>query len=438
MVYLSQINNLFLKFHSRNWFKWREESMRRKHSAEKEKTLEATALTSNVRVQHKNGVTTIHLGSNPSKPQLDGPLKKLTSHDNRRQSQDKVTGLSGHGYVNKSFSVDKSDQICSDVFEVIELKCNNNNNSINQNLHTSQQQQVNKIVPQALILQHNDLTANEWDDFLAHINPIDLDHWRSTNITRKIISIIRAPLLFGSIITIPVVDHDRNRNNWCRLLNTIHCITIPLIITLLIQFIADENYSLFGLPLPVLSLIPGVILAAVVLKTTSAHKAPECHPIYAYVGFAMSIVWIYMLATEIIGLLKTVGIMFSMTDTAIGLGILAWGNSLGDIVANISLAEAGYPRMALGASIGAPLLNLLLGFGLSFTISLKPGESAVIEYSPTITLLCSTLAFMLLAVMFSTLSPPEKSKKLFGYLLIASYGVYFALAVCLEYKFINF
>lgn len=286
----------------------------------------------------------------------------------------------------------------------------------------------------------NNILISEIDDLLVHINPINWQHWHRKGIVNKAIDIIRAPLLFATIITVPVVDNDKEMSNWCHLLNSIHCLTVPFSIGCLIQATNPpsignfNNYTL----LPITTLLIGLILSFIVYKMTSLNQPPKYHFVFAYVGFMMSVLWIYTLANEIIGLLKTVGIMFSMTDTAIGLGILAWGNSLGDIVANISLAEAGYPRMALGASIGAPLLNLLLGFGLSFTFNLKPGEYAEIEYSPTITLLCSTLALILLSIMVSTLIPPEKSRKNFGYLLIAGYGVYFALAICFEYRIINF
>ena len=36
-----------------------------------------------------------------------------------------------------------------------------------------------------------------------------------------------------------------------------------------------------------------------------------------------------------------------------------------DLVSNIGVARAGYPNMAASACIGAPLLNILLGLGLS-------------------------------------------------------------------------
>tara|TARA_R110002050_G_scaffold184639_2_gene318263 strand:- start:489 stop:689 length:201 start_codon:yes stop_codon:yes gene_type:complete len=53
-----------------------------------------------------------------------------------------------------------------------------------------------------------------------------------------------------------------------------------------------------------------------------------------------------------------------------GLTILAWGNSVGDMVADITVAKKGFPSMALAATYGGPLFNLLLGFGIAITFEI--------------------------------------------------------------------
>lgn len=417
----------------RNWFKWREESLRRRQKIQKEKIVESTPINSkgysNSRQQLKqqeqlNHVTTIHLGQESFESSADEKIPLELRIYSSQQTND--SKLESCAYANEAFVLD-STELGGDKSK---LKQHNERPDVDTKSGLD-------MVP-VLLKYNDDLTTNEWDDFLSHINPIDSKNWPLMSFSAKIFSILRAPLHFAARITVPVVDQDKKINNWCRLLNSLHCITVPLTLTTTTRTNWIENLNLFGIPFPVLILIPGTILAAFVLKTTKSSEPPKYQAVFAYFGFIMSILWIYLLATEIISLLKTVGIMFSMSDTAIGLGVLAWGNSLGDIVANVSLADAGYPRMALGASIGAPLLNLLLGFGLSFTLSLKPGQFSAVQYSPTITLLCSTLAIILISLMLSTLAPPEKSKKPFGYLLIACYGIYFLIAVCLEYGIIKF
>ena len=88
----------------------------------------------------------------------------------------------------------------------------------------------------------------------------------------------------------------------------------------------------------------------------------------AFLGFVISVGWIYLIANEIVSLLKAFGIFFGVSDAILGLTVLAWGNSIGDLVADIAIAKQGYPRMGFSACFGGPLFNLLLGIGLPFTI----------------------------------------------------------------------
>ena len=73
-----------------------------------------------------------------------------------------------------------------------------------------------------------------------------------------------------------------------------------------------------------------------------------------------------------------------------GLSLLSWANSIGDFVADYSLAKAGRARTAvwsrsgksvfekivkIAACFGAPLLNLLVGVGFGCTITILTTES---------------------------------------------------------------
>ena len=41
--------------------------------------------------------------------------------------------------------------------------------------------------------------------------------------------------------------------------------------------------------------------------------------------------------------------------------MLAWGNSIGDLIADTAMAKRGHPRTGFSACFGGPLFNLLLG-----------------------------------------------------------------------------
>ena len=62
----------------------------------------------------------------------------------------------------------------------------------------------------------------------------------------------------------------------------------------------------------------------------------------------LSVLWISAVADELVSLLNALGLILNVSPVILGLTILAWGNSLGDLVADISLSRQGYPQMAIG------------------------------------------------------------------------------------------
>lgn len=132
----------------------------------------------------------------------------------------------------------------------------------------------------------------------------------------------------------------------------------------------------------------------------------------------MAIVWILTIVNEVVGVLQvrtgamacsqyadsctsqTIGHIFGLSDAILGLTIFAMGNSLGDLVANVTVARMGYPLMALSACFGGPMLNILLGIGMSGTYLTHTLHRPVqIEISTTLTV----SALSLLAVLVGTL-----------------------------------
>jgi solute carrier family 24 (sodium/potassium/calcium exchanger), member 6 len=69
-------------------------------------------------------------------------------------------------------------------------------------------------------------------------------------------------------------------------------------------------------------------------------------PIALY-GFAMGATWIDTLADSLVSLLDFVGIVLRIPGPIVGLTILAWGNSMGDLSANITMARKGLANMAV-------------------------------------------------------------------------------------------
>ena len=165
-------------------------------------------------------------------------------------------------------------------------------------------------------------------------------------------------------------------------------------------------------------------------------QPPVYQPLLGFVGFGVSIVWIYIIANELVSLLKAFGVVFGLTDGILGLTALAWGNSIGDLIADTAMAHRGQPRTGFSACFGGQLFNLLLGVGLPFSIALLANGSQPIPlHFNRITL---TLSVGLGAsLLFSFVALPLlrfHASRLYGAALIAIYVVFLTGALVVEFK----
>ena len=164
--------------------------------------------------------------------------------------------------------------------------------------------------------------------------------------------------------------------DWNRWLVATQLFTAPFFIVVLIWANTDDTLSPRNLLLPYLySLIGSLIAFATLVLTTTPTHPPKYRYILCFFGFVVSIAWISTIANEVVGVLKAFGVILGISDAILGLTIFAVGNSLGDLVADITVARLGYPVMALSACFGGPMLNILLGIGLSgLYMTIQGGE----------------------------------------------------------------
>ena len=86
-------------------------------------------------------------------------------------------------------------------------------------------------------------------------------------------------------------------------------------------------------------------------------------------AFAASVAWISLLATELLEALTALGVVSGVSPAVLGVTVLAWGNSVGDLVSDVVVARGGAPEMAVAACHSSPLFNLCVGLGLAFCAS---------------------------------------------------------------------
>lgn len=86
------------------------------------------------------------------------------------------------------------------------------------------------------------------------------------------------------------------------------------------------------------------------------------------VAFVMSVFWISTAAGELLNCLAALGALLKLPPALLGLTVLAWGNSVGDLVADVAVAKAGQPAMAMAGCFAGPMFNMLFGLGTALVI----------------------------------------------------------------------
>ncbi|ESW19060.1 hypothetical protein PHAVU_006G093300 [Phaseolus vulgaris] len=85
-------------------------------------------------------------------------------------------------------------------------------------------------------------------------------------------------------------------------------------------------------------------------------------------AFVMSVFWISTTAGELVNCLEAIGTLLKLPPALLGLTVLAWGNSVGDLVADVAVAKAGHPAMAMAGCFAGPMFNMLVGLGSALVI----------------------------------------------------------------------
>lgn len=86
------------------------------------------------------------------------------------------------------------------------------------------------------------------------------------------------------------------------------------------------------------------------------------------VAFVMSVFWISTIAGELLNCLAALGKILELPPAILGLTVLAWGNSVGDLVGDVAVARAGHPMMAMAGCFAGPMFNMLVGLGTALAM----------------------------------------------------------------------
>lgn len=84
-------------------------------------------------------------------------------------------------------------------------------------------------------------------------------------------------------------------------------------------------------------------------------------------AFVQAVVWLNLSASGLVQICVVVGTIFGLQPALLGATVLAWGNSVPDVINNTAMARDGFPSMAVAACFASPLFTLLMGMGGALT-----------------------------------------------------------------------
>ncbi|KAG6496604.1 cation/calcium exchanger 5-like isoform X1 [Zingiber officinale] len=278
----------------------------------------------------------------------------------------------------------------------------------------------------ALYLDTTDMESGQ-----ATINIEEIEFgWSPRRVLGKVMQIWEVPVSTILKLTIP------SPSRWSRFYISANIGLCPLILLhSLDSFIALDKQIVFFIPQMQFPLWFVVLLVSFSLALV--HFIFEREPTETewlpgtLVAFMMSVFWISTTAGELLNCLETIGIIMKLPPAILGLTVLAWGNSVGDLVADVALAKAGQPAMALAGCFAGPMFNMLVGLGTAMVIqtaSVYPGAYELRFHVSIVT----AFVFLLLSLMGSLLVVTWfrfRVPKFWGFWLVGIYLLFTAVSL---------
>ncbi|KAK8956747.1 Cation/calcium exchanger 1 [Platanthera zijinensis] len=239
-----------------------------------------------------------------------------------------------------------------------------------------------------------------------------------------ILYFIDLPLYLPRRLTIPDVSEER----WSKPFAVASAGLAPVFLAILWNSKRGGMGSRVGLTVCLYGGLIGLVLGLMALHTTMKDSPPrKCLLPWLAGGFLMSVLWTYIIAEELVGLLVSLGYIFGISPSILGFTVLAWGNSIGDLIANVAMAMNGGQdgaQIAISGCYAGPIFNTLAGLGLSLVVSawaVHP-EPFLIPVAPA---LFEILGFMIGGLVWALVILPRKEMKLDRVLGIGLLAIYF-------------
>ncbi|KAF5725750.1 cation/calcium exchanger 1-like [Tripterygium wilfordii] len=240
----------------------------------------------------------------------------------------------------------------------------------------------------------------------------------------KFLKALELPLYLPRRLTIPVVSEER----WSKPYAVISVTLAPILLATICN---SQGGTKFGSRTSLVSYfaagLTGMVLGSLACMTTKKSSRPsKCLLPWLASGFVMSITWTYIIAEELVSLLVSIGYILGISPSVLGLTVLAWGNSLNDLITNVAMAVNGGPngaQVAISGCYAGPMFNTLMGIGISLVFSSWAKYPACYEI-PRDPSLYDTLGFLIGGLLWALVVLPRKNMRLGRVLGIGLLAIY--------------
>eukprot|EP00587_Corethron_hystrix_P001732 CAMPEP_0113310300 /NCGR_PEP_ID=MMETSP0010_2-20120614/8000_1 /TAXON_ID=216773 ORGANISM="Corethron hystrix, Strain 308" /NCGR_SAMPLE_ID=MMETSP0010_2 /ASSEMBLY_ACC=CAM_ASM_000155 /LENGTH=796 /DNA_ID=CAMNT_0000165727 /DNA_START=302 /DNA_END=2692 /DNA_ORIENTATION=- /assembly_acc=CAM_ASM_000155 len=275
-------------------------------------------------------------------------------------------------------------------------------------------------------------------EFLLHMREFFDDIYRNedNNVVDVFFLTLEIPTLLLRKFTVALPTEGP----YCRPILAITCALSPIWLAYYFEILKEVGiFVVGGVPVVGTLIITGLLVGYLVARYAPHGDGPMALfasvPL-AFWGFIIAATWIDTIAECLISVLSYTGVMCRIPGSIMGLTILAWGNSMGDLSANITMARKGLANMAMTACFAGPLFNMLVGIGVGFSMIRETThrDSKSVELNKSIKVGFLFLVLNCLLIVFVGLvMNNNRIPQYYGYIALVLYAMYIIISIVTEY-----